>query len=414
MRIITLPLAVIAALLAAATGLLLALLGAAAIGRRRPAPMPPAAGQPRFAVLIPAHDEAAGIGATLAALARQEYPRDRFEVVVVADNCTDATAAVAKAGGATVYERSDPEHPGKGQALAWALGRLFAERADVEAVAFVDADCAPSPNMLGAMAARLATGSEAVQVDYRVANPGESWSSGLRYAAFALVNTVRPLGRDTLGVSCGVLGTGMAFSRGLLERHPWRAFSIVEDAEYNARLVAAGERVRFAPEASVHSDMPTSLRGAETQQRRWEGGRWELVWSWTPRLLRDGVKRRDPSRLLTGLELLVPPQSLLLAANLAVTVTAAALRAPVALPLAAASLVGQVVYVLGGLAVVRAPAAAYRSLAMAPVLMVWKVGLLAGVASGRGPAAWVRTERTARPDAAGPPHGPARPAERGV
>src|SRR5205814_8518557 len=124
-----------------------------------------------------------------------------------------------------------------------------------------------------AMAARLAAGAAAGQADYVVANPGASWAAALRFAAFRLINTVRPAGRERLGLSAGLLGTGMAFRRDLLRRLPWDAFSVAEDQEYHARLVLAGERVAFAREASVSSAMPAGLRAARTQQERWEGGK---------------------------------------------------------------------------------------------------------------------------------------------
>ena len=370
---------------------LLALLGAAAGRSRRPPATVP--GGLRFAIVVPAHDEEAGIEETLASLRRLDYPADRYEVIVVADNCRDRTAALARAVGATVYERHDPERPGKGHALAWALERLLAERPEAEAVVVVDADCCVSPNLLAAMEVRLRDGASAVQANYVVANPGASWSSGLRFAAFALINTVRPLGKERLGLSCGLLGTGMGFSRALLDRQPWQAFSITEDRQYHLQLVEAGERVVFVPEASVSSPMPTSLRGAREQQLRWEGGRWRLAGEWMPRLIRSGLRRGDPVRLHAALEPLVPPQSLLLAGIAPLAVLAVGLRSRAGLWLAAASLLGQTCYVVGGLLLVRAPAAAFRALALAPVLAIWKLGLYARVLLGRGPTGWVRTDR---------------------
>ncbi len=390
-RLIGVLLLLLQGLFALLTGYLLLLLGAAAARRRHPAPG--GAEEPRFIVLVPAHNEEVGIAATLASLRALDYPRDRYEVVVIADNCDDRTAPLARAAGATVLERTDPALRGKGHALAWALGRLLPARPDADAIVFLDADCQVSPNLLRALAARLVSGAAAVQADYVVANPGASWSSGLRFAAFALNNTVAPLGQSALGLSCGLLGNGMAFRRDLLERQPWTAFTLAEDAEYHARLVAAGERVVFAPEARVTSPMPTTLREARQQNLRWEGGKWLLIRTWAPRLLAAGLRRRDPGALHAGLRLLLPPQSLLLGGNLALAALAAALRHPLGRRLAALQLLGQAGYVLGGLALVRAPAGVYRALALAPVLMAWKIGLYLKILAGRGPRGWVRTDR---------------------
>jgi hypothetical protein len=381
------------ALLAVQTGYLLTLLCAAALGRRRPAARP---GDPlRFAVLIPAHDEESGIAGTLASLDALDYPRDRHEAAVIADNCTDGTAAIARAAGATVYERRNLMLRGKGYALAWGIERLFADRPEVEAVAVLDADCRVSPNLLRAMDARLRAGARAVQVSDMVSNPEEGWAAALRWAGFALINAVRGRGKDTLRLSAGLNGTGMGFRRALLEAHPWNAFSVTEDAEYHAGLVMAGERVAFAPEAAVISAMPASLAGATTQHQRWEGGKWRLARALTPRLLRAGLRRRDPRALLTGIEFLLPPQSLLLTANVLIAALAAVSGSPAAMRLAGLMLGGQDAYVLGVLPLVRAPAPVWKALLMSPALVLWKLRLHAGMLTGRGPATWVRTARPA-------------------
>ncbi len=394
MRIVTILLLTMEGLMSLASSYLLVLLGVAA-SKRRAHPLPVDTNKHlRFVVLVPAHDEETGIGTTLDSLRALDYPRDHYEVIVIADNCRDRTAEVARARGATVYERTDPWRRGKGYALAWALDRLRAERREVDAIVFLDADCQASPNMLSAIETRLRAGAEAVQVNYVVANPGDSWVSGLRFAAFTLMNTVRPLGKASLGLSCGLLGTGMALTWAVLERHPWQAFSLTEDSEYHMRLVAAGERVVFAPEAAVRSAMPTSLQQAEAQQLRWEGGRWHLLRTWALPLIWSGVRQRDLVRLHAGLEPLILPQALLLAGNAVLLAAALALRCRPGLSLGAMNLVGQSCYVIGGLVLVRAPAHVYRALALAPVLMLWKVGLHMRLLIGRGPKGWVRARRS--------------------
>ena len=353
----------------------------------------------RFVVVVPAHDEEAGIAATLASLQAQAYPADRFELLVVADNCGDRTAAVARAAGATVWERADRSRRGKGHALAWAFERVLRERPAVDAIAVVDADCEASADLLSAMDLALRRGAPAVQVDYVVSNPSDSSASALRYAAFALINTVRPRGKSRLGLSAGLLGTGMAFTRSLLERQPWTAFSIAEDREYHLRLVMAGERVTLAREASVRGPMPTSLAGASQQQLRWEGGALAALRDWTPKLLGAAVRERDQVRLHAALEPLAPPQSLLAVGHLTLAAGAVGLRSRGAVGLGAINLAGQLSFVLGGLRLTGAPADAYRALALAPILMVQKLALYARLLAGRGPREWVRTERAQAQDA---------------
>lgn len=374
--------------------LLLAAAGGHAARRRAPRPGDPAAPRTRFVVLVPAHDEAAGIAATLEALARLAYPRELVRVVVVADNCEDATADVARAGGAEVLERRSPQR-GKGHALAWALPRLGGDDTGHDAVVFVDADCEASANLLTAIHRRMRAGAEAVQADYVVGNPAESWAAALRYAGFALMNTVRPQGREALGLSCGILGSGFAVRREVLDRDGWQATSLTEDTEFHSQLVAAGIRVRFADEARVSSAMPATLRGAEAQQARWESGKLEMWRRWLPNLIVPGGQARVRGRrhLLGAAEGALPPQSILAAWGLATVAAGAALRSGPALRLGSACLAGQAAYVLGGLRLARAPRTVYRALAFAPLLVGWKLWLYVRLVAGGSPREWQRTQR---------------------
>ena len=381
----------LAAALAPLNLYLLGLLGAAAHAPGGATPKAGLQGRLRFAVVVPAHDEEASLGATLASLAAIAYPPELVETIVIADNCSDRTAEIAAGARATVWERH-ASAGGKGAALEWALGRVVAEREACEAVAVVDADCTVAPNLLSELDTCLRAGAAAVQAVYEVANPSASATAGLRYASFALINLVRPLGKARLGLSAGLFGTGMAFRRELLADHPWRARSLVEDQEYHLELVAAGVRVAFAPDTRVRSAMPTSLARSRSQQLRWDAGRGELIRRWTPRLLAAAARHRDPARAHAALEPLVPPQSVLLAANvagaaLALGGTRATRRAGLA------NLALQGAFVAGGLALARAPAAVWRALAFAPVLAVWKLVLLRRLWLGTRPREWVRTAR---------------------
>jgi 1,2-diacylglycerol 3-beta-glucosyltransferase len=369
---------------------LLAILGAAAAGRRPRTPRDEAGERLRFTVLVPAHNEEAMIAATLASLRSIDYPPERWSVVVIADNCSDATAEVAARAGATVLERHDPANRGKGHALNWALDRLDVA---ADAIAIVDADCDAQPNLLEELDLRLRDGAGAAQADYTVANPAASTSSALRFAAFALTNTVRPLGKDWLGLSSGLLGTGMAFRRSLLARHRFAADSLVEDADLHLRLVAAGERVAFVPETAVRSPMPTSRAVSRAQQTRWEGGRVDLLRTWSASLLGDAARHRDPVRLHAWLELLVPPQSLLALLHVVLGALAVVTRSRAMRWLAVLDGGLQATFVLGGLRLVRAPAPVYRALAAAPVLVVEKLRVVSRLAARGAPRQWERTAR---------------------
>lgn len=351
----------------------------------------------RLVVLIPAHDEETGIAATLSSVLCCEYPAQSRRVIVIADNCNDATAAIARESGVEVWERSDLDNRGKGFALAWALDRLSTEDDGFEAVVMVDADCLVSSNLLEAVGNRLGAGAEAIQVDYVAGNPEDSHISALRFAGFMLADTVRFRGKERLGLSCGLVGTGMAFTRELLAQAPWTTTGLVEDGEYHMRLVLAGKRAQFVPEAWVSQAVPTSMQTSSEQQARWEKGRWELAKHWGPRLISAGLARRDVVRLHAGLECLVPPQSIIAMGSAGSAIGALLLRSRRLLAFSALTMVAQLAFVLGGLRLVRAPTSVYRALLMAPALIAAKLALYGRLLLGKGPTSWVRTEREAPP-----------------
>jgi cellulose synthase/poly-beta-1,6-N-acetylglucosamine synthase-like glycosyltransferase len=383
--------------LALSTGYLLALLVAARgcdEGPLDPSAMLPSA-LSRFVVLIPAHNEQSGIQATLRSLGGCQYASIARRIVVIADNCTDRTADCARQEGVEAWERRDLTKQGKGFALAWALDRLQAEGNSFDAVVMLDADCTASPNMLSAIDLRLRSGASAVQVNYLAGNPYASSASALRFAGLALMNTVRFLGKQRLGLSCGLVGSGMAFTRDLLSREPWMAMGLVEDSEYHMRLVMAGERAEFASEAWISSAMPTALRSSS--EERWEQGKLQLIRRWSLRLVFAGLARRDIVRVHAGLECLIPPQSLIAAGSVGSAFVGLLLGSRRLVLLSSITLGSQFAFVLAGLRLVRAPLQVYRALLVAPALIVSKMTLYTRLLGGRGPTSWIRTEREMHP-----------------
>ena len=386
-------LAALATLDALSVAYLLGLLAAAATARKRPKPAPPARPASRLAVLVPAHDEEREIATAIASLNAQIYPRDRFVVTVIADNCSDRTAEAARAEGAVVYERRDELRSGKGHALAWGIERVREDSPDIDAITILDADCEASPNYLDVMSRHIADGAAGAQARIRIANAEETWAAALQAASFDLISEVRARGRDRLGLSAWPQGTGTTLTIGLLDRVPWDAFSPAEDVEYGARLIAAGERFDRADGAVVTTRAATAFGEAGEQQRRWESGRWTLIREWLPRHLAAGLRYRDGRRLAAALELIVPPQSLLLVTSVAAAISGRALAMRSVGRLAWFSLTGQGLFVFGGLALAGAPPGIYRALVRAPLLAAWKAPVqLRGIA-GRGPTRWVKGPR---------------------
>ena len=345
----------------------------------------------RFAVVVPAHDEEDGIAGTVKNLLGIDYDKDRFSVVVVADNCTDETAARAEQAGARVLVRHDEERRGKGYALAHAFETL---RADVDAVVVVDADTVVSSNLLRAFALRIEQGALAVQADYAVKNPS-SWRTRLMAIAFGAFHVLRSLARERMRVSCGLRGNGMCFTSRVLSLVPHDAFSIVEDVEYGIRLGEAGYRVHYAAEAHVYGEMVSSSRASASQRQRWERGRAALALSHGPSLLGKGIVKREPLLLDLAADVLVPPlgtlAALVVVGLLAAWASGRWLGQYVSLQIWWANLLAILLYVLRGWSLSGTGARGLVDLGCAPFYVVWKLWLR--LTQPRRPASWVRTTR---------------------
>jgi 1,2-diacylglycerol 3-beta-glucosyltransferase len=361
--------------------------------RRRPAAVRTAA---RTVVVIPAHDEAIAIAGTVAALRAQTIARERYDVVVVADNCTDDTAAIAAAAGARVLVRDAPDARGKGQALRWAMDQLLAEDPPVDAIVVVDADTVADPAFLESLLVAYEAGAGAAQGESLLV-PDASSRSQLRAAAFLLVNRVRPAGRARLHLSSTLQGNGMLLARATLEAHPWEAFSSTEDLEYSIDLRLAGVRIEFVRGAIVRSPTAPTARAAELQSERWEGGKVNVARTLAPALARDGLRHGRLSSLEAAFALVVPPLGLLAGATAAGAVASVVLAAVgatswwVVLPWigALAAIAG---FVLLGLWAAEAPTAAYRALASGPGLALRKLVRVRRIFAHESES-WVRTER---------------------
>jgi cellulose synthase/poly-beta-1,6-N-acetylglucosamine synthase-like glycosyltransferase len=349
-----------------------------------------------FDVIVPAHDEEEGIAATVKSLLEADYPGDKRRVIVVADNCQDATAARAQEAGALVLVRNDDTRRGKGYALAHAFERSLAEGI-ASAVVVVDADTVVSPNLLRAFDARLRVGAPAAQAHYGVANAKASWRTRLMHIGFTLFHDVRSRARERLGVSAGLRGNGMAFAVPTLREVPHEAFSIVEDVEYGIRLGLQGHRVHYAAEAQVLGQMVSSERASRSQRERWEGGRMALARRQAGRLLAEGLRRRSLVLLDLAMDLLVPPLTYVVLAALGGAVASAAWVAfghgawwSLAPWLGALGCL--TIYLVRGIWLSGVGWRAVLDLAWAPAYMAWKL-VLAVRSPHSSKAQWVRTTR---------------------
>ena len=288
--------------------------------------------RPRVAVLVPAHNEASGIGATLETILPQLTAQDRL--VVIADNCSDETAAIAKrycesevallanpgeaqeqahserTFGAIVVERQNPNQRGKGYALDYGLRSIEKDPPDV--VVVVDADCIVESGTIERIAGLAASVARPVQATYLMeqpANPGPKDS--VSALSFMVKNLVRPSGLARLRLPCLLTGTGMAFPWSAIASAPLASGNIVEDMQLALDLAIAGIAPIFCQEAKVISRLPQQQEAAKGQRTRWEHGHLQTLLTQVPRLLSAAVRQRRFDLFAIALDLCIPPLSLL-------------------------------------------------------------------------------------------------------
>lgn len=342
----------------------------------------------KLAVVVPAHDEEAGIAACVESLQRAVVPPNGRRIVVVADNCSDSTASVAGNAGAEVLIRNDAERRGKGYALELAFDHVLQDP-EVEAVLVVDADTEVEANFFMAAAATFAAGADGMQCRYLPKNPDYSTKTRLLNVAQIAFNVARPRGREAMGLSVGILGNGFGLHRRVLAELPYTARSVVEDLEYHLMMVRAGFSMRFVEETAVLADLPTSEEGARTQRERWEGGRFRMIREFGPQLLQDVLAGN--ARMVEPLgELLLLPLAThvgLLGATLLIPYTPTQIYAAAALGVVGAH-VASALYVGGGSA---EDAAALKKV---PLYVLQKATVLPSLlrASSKEQE-WVRTAR---------------------
>ena len=349
----------------------------------------------RTTVIVPAHDEALGIGATVASLRAQLAPAD--SLVVVADNCTDDTAEVARQAGATVLERTDPARRGKGHAITFAVEALRDGPPDV--VVLVDADCRVAPaDGVRRLACAAAASGRPVQAEYLLgASARPSGRQVVSALAILVRNRVRPRGLHRLGLPCQLTGSGMAFPWAVLAAAPSGESNLVEDLVLGLELALRGTPPMLCPAVAISSELPEGDSPLFKQRRRWEHGQLATLVALGPRLVLAGVLRARLGLLALGLDLLVPPLALLVLGLCGLAgLSAAAARAGCGLaPLVASGVLLGVV----ALAVARAwwsfarDVVPLSALLSAPLYVAWKIPLYVGLLVRGKHTAWERTTR---------------------
>ncbi|MBR3249590.1 MAG: glycosyltransferase family 2 protein [Clostridia bacterium] len=236
----------------------------------------------KFMAIIPAHNEENVIANLLESLKNQNYNKDLYDVYVIADNCTDNTAKIAKEHGAIVYKRFDSKNKTKGAALDWFLQQKIEENADYDALFIFDADNIVDTNFIKNMNKKLCQGEDVVQGYRDIKNPTDNWiSSG--YAIFYwMMHRFYHLARYNLGLSPLLNGTGFMVNFNIIKQEGgWKTETLTEDIEFSLRRIVKGKRLGWATDAIVYDEQPTDFAQSWNQRSRWSTGHIQCIEKYT-------------------------------------------------------------------------------------------------------------------------------------
>ncbi|SHE89274.1 glycosyltransferase family 2 protein [Clostridium fallax] len=246
-----------------------------------------------FALIVAAHNEEAVIGDAVDSLKQLKYPKELYDIFVIADNCTDSTAKIAREHGAKVFERNVEDKRGKGYALEWMFDKIFKMKKKYDAIGVFDADNLVSGNFLTEMNRTLLKGYKVVQGYLDSKNPNDTWITGAYSISFWSSNRMLQLSRNNLGLSNQLGGTGFCIDTGVLKKLGWGATCLTEDLEFTCKLVLNGEKVGWAHDAKIYDEKPLTLAQSWSQRKRWMQGFADVSSRYFLKLMKKALKNFD-------------------------------------------------------------------------------------------------------------------------
>lgn len=263
-----------------------------------------------FAIAIPAHNEESVIEATISSLKKLDYPRNFYDIYIVADHCTDHTAEFARTQGIVCYERQEGERGSKGAALRWLFPKIFAGSMAYDAVIILDADTQVDSGFLKAMNARLNLGADVIQGKHVISNPRKGWFPTLTWAMMTVDNRYSNQGRANLGLSAKHMGDSICFRSYVLKEMGWGE-GLTEDYEFRLRLLLSGIMIDYEPWAIGYGQAPVTWKDALSQRLRWAKGNADAGKRYIRQLFRDGLLQKDWRKLDGALSVNMPSYSTL-------------------------------------------------------------------------------------------------------
>ena len=248
--------------------------------------------QHKFMTIIPAHNEEKVVANLVESLKKLDYPKDLYDIYVIADNCTDKTAEVAKKAGAIVYERFDEAHKTKGHALQWFLAQKIEEDAPYDAFCIFDADNIVDENFLKVMNKKLCQGEEVVQGYKDIKNPSDSWVSAGYAIFYWTMHRFYHLARYNIGLSPLMNGTGFMVKFDVIKPQGWNTKTLTEDIEFSLKRIIEGKKLGWARDAIVYDEQPVGFKQSWTQRSRWTVGHMQCLKEYTKPLAEAVVKNK--------------------------------------------------------------------------------------------------------------------------
>lgn len=260
-----------------------------------------------FAIVVAAHNEETVIGPLLENLLLLDYPKNLFDIFVVADNCTDKTALIARNAGAIVHRRFNTEKRGKGYALEWMFHRLFKMERQYDAIAIFDADNLVKENFLFEMNSKLCQGHKIVQCYLDSKNPFDTWVTNTFSIAFWVTNRLLQLARYNTGRLSNLLGgTGMCISTDVLKQFGWGATSLTEDLEFTMKALSYGVKTTWSHDAVVYDEKPLTFMQSWYQRKRWAQGQVDVAGRYFFPLIIKGIRERKIMYIDAAIHLFQP------------------------------------------------------------------------------------------------------------
>ena len=246
----------------------------------------------KFMAIIPAHNEEMVVGNLIESLKQQNYPKELYDIYVIADNCTDSTAKVAKEAGAIVYERFDPDHKTKGYALQWFLKQKIEENADYDAFFVFDADNIVDKNFIVNMNKKLCQGEDVVQGYRDITNPTDNWITAGYALFYWTMHRLYHLARYNIGLSPLLNGTGFMVRFDVVKPNGWETETLTEDIEFSLKRIIQGKKLGWATDAIVYDEQPTSFKQSWSQRSRWTVGHMQCIKRYTVELFNSVRKHK--------------------------------------------------------------------------------------------------------------------------